>query len=466
MKKLFEAMKEFKNGKKGEIEEITNYARKHPYLFQFLIWIGLSILAAFLFSCLAAVGDMAHGFKIGEVVRIFLVGVIFGTLVFSIPIFPLIVTGYEVLVFWGAMKKGQARKEEIEKDGYEMAPIHSVGGMLYDFFVIFAGVFLEIIVLTQLYEVDFFAQWSDQLKNLQLHTPINVEHMFSFVVISSLYVLGILVLTLTQGKKRAPLVTVLCISAMYIGVLESILFHIQLMGIHTLTSSGETLSRFSPAIVCTLLIPINMILVMLRVMLAEIRTYEPDENRNSKIEKIPVLRWCNKILCNSKTWPVAALFMMLPILGIVIGILTLLGQAPDAAIKAFTETADYAFSTKIPPQNIYYDEHYLCTVAAGGHRKIVKPIRMGKRHGHPVVVNRQLMIANAFEQILEEKIPKVHKPIRKFYDTYGFPVARIIKTKFVADLIWLIMKPLEWIFLIVIYLVDVHPEDRIARQYL
>ena len=28
---------------------------------------------------------------------------------------------------------------------------------------------------------------------------------------------------------------------------------------------------------------------------------------------------------------------------------------------------------------------------------------MGVRHGHPVVVNRQLCIANAFEQVLEEK---------------------------------------------------------------
>ncbi|MFX3822726.1 DUF6688 family protein [Streptococcus suis] len=35
-----------------------------------------------------------------------------------------------------------------------------------------------------------------------------------------------------------------------------------------------------------------------------------------------------------------------------------------------------------------------------GHRKVVKPIRMGERHGHRVLVNRQLQIENAFEQIL------------------------------------------------------------------
>ena len=97
---------------------------------------------------------------------------------------------------------------------------------------------------------------------------------------------------------------------------------------------------------------------------------------------------------------------------------------------------------------------------------MVKPLRMGKRHGHDVVVNRQLMVANAFEQILEEKTPTFHKHVRSFYDRYGFPIARLIKSKYVADLIWFIMKPLEWFFLFVIYLVDVNPEDRIARQYL
>ena len=51
-------------------------------------------------------------------------------------------------------------------------------------------------------------------------------------------------------------------------------------------------------------------------------------------------------------------------------------------------------------------------------------------------------------------------------DTYGFPVANLIRTKWAADVVYFIMKPLEWIFLIVIYLCDVSPENRIAVQYL
>ena len=68
--------------------------------------------------------------------------------------------------------------------------------------------------------------------------------------------------------------------------------------------------------------------------------------------------------------------------------------------------------------------------------------------------------------MLEEKIPRVHKVIRGAYDKYGFPVARLIKTKVAADIVYFMMKPVEWIFLIVLYLVDVKPENRIAVQYM
>ena len=43
----------------------------------------------------------------------------------------------------------------------------------------------------------------------------------------------------------------------------------------------------------------------------------------------------------------------------------------------------------------------LCTVALRGHEKLVRPTRMGLRRGERIVVNRQLCVANAFEQLLE-----------------------------------------------------------------
>ena len=171
------------------------------------------------------------------------------------------------------------------------------------------------------------------------------------------------------------------------------------------------------------------------------------------------------LLNKTSNLPWIGLLLIFPLIGILLVILILFGQEPNSIIKAWTETADWTFSQRIPPQNISYDEHYLCTVAAGGHKKIVKPLRVGTRHGHRVLVNRQLCIANAFEQILEEKTPTIHKIVRGVYDKIGYPLSRHIRAKWMADIIYFLMKPLEWLFLIIIYTVDIRPEDRIAVQY-
>ena len=157
---------------------------------------------------------------------------------------------------------------------------------------------------------------------------------------------------------------------------------------------------------------------------------------------------------------------MWPLLGFIITILVLLGQQPDSMIKAFTETSDWLLSQKLSPPTVYYDSHYLCTVAAGGHRRLVRPLRMGVRHGNRIIVNRQLCIANAFEELISDKMPRFHRVIRHVYDTYGYPISKHIKTPLAADVTYLIMKPLEWLFLLVLYLCDREPENRIARQYL
>lgn len=442
---------------KNIFKKLKTFVIKHPIIFQLLLCIGGSCMVSIPFAVFAAMNGMKHSFGFGVFFGGFLSAALGATLILGIISFPIIVTVYEAISLLVTLRKGNTAGED-----NEYTRVKAIPGMLYDFFILFVGVFLEYMLLSVLHNVIFSAQWYDTLINAELHSPTNSHYGLILVVIAALYILGILVITLT--KKRPPLVTVLCISAMYLGVIEAVVYTIQIFGMHL--DSGLYGHRAGVDMLYTLLVPLNMMLIMLRVMAKEIKAYKIDENRDSKIKSIPILSWCDKVLGNSRNWPVLAILLMIPMLGIVICILTLFGQAPDAAIKVFTETADYTFSTKIPPQNIYYDEHYLCTVAAGGHKKIVKPVRMGKRHGHAVVVNRQLMIANAFEQILEEKTPRAHRVIRNFYDKYGFPVARLIKSKIVADIIWFIMKPLEWIFLIVIYLTDINPEDRIARQYL
>jgi hypothetical protein len=157
--------------------------------------------------------------------------------------------------------------------------------------------------------------------------------------------------------------------------------------------------------------------------------------------------------------------LVFPVAAVLEIIFIICGQGADGFIKAFTMTADWTFSTQTPPPPLEYYGHYLCTVAAGGHEKVVKPIRYGKRLGKKIVVNRQLLTANAFEDLIKEKFPHIHHEIRRLYDKYGYPISKHITTQFRADVVYILMKPLEYIFIFVLYLCDNHPENRIAVQY-
>jgi hypothetical protein len=181
--------------------------------------------------------------------------------------------------------------------------------------------------------------------------------------------------------------------------------------------------------------------------------------------KNKILQVCQDVLKKSTGWYISAFVLMFPVLCFLIIILMLFGQMPDAVIRAFTETSDWTLSQKISPPPIQYQGHYLCTVAVNGHKTIVKPIKVGTRQGITILVNRQLCIANAYEQLIEERAPKLHKLIRNLYDKYGYPISKHINNPYRADIIYIAMKPLEWLFLITLYLFDKNPENRIAIQY-
>ncbi len=181
------------------------------------------------------------------------------------------------------------------------------------------------------------------------------------------------------------------------------------------------------------------------------------------------LAW--KILKLNPLIKIPILFILcLPIIAIITALLLLFGQKPDSMIRAFTETYKHGFSQwDYQCDNVQCGGHYLCSVAANGHPNVVKPQRMGIRNGNPIICNRQLLISNAFEDLLQEKMPSLHRLIRKQYNKVGNFIHRyytIFNIKIFADLIYILMKPLEWLFLIILYTFDHKPENRIAKQYL
>lgn len=174
-----------------------------------------------------------------------------------------------------------------------------------------------------------------------------------------------------------------------------------------------------------------------------------------------------RVLRRRRTQPLLWLVLLFPLQLVLQLILVLFGQRPDSALRAFLETSGYHLSNlpAPPPELMSGDGHYLCTVAARGHRRLVKPLRAGFRHGAPIPVNRQLMIANAFEHLLEQHLPAIHRFVRRLYDAYGYPISRHIRRRAAADAVYLAMKPLEWLFLLVLYTCDTRPENRIHAQY-
>ena len=78
-------------------------------------------------------------------------------------------------------------------------------------------------------------------------------------------------------------------------------------------------------------------------------------------------------------WYFLLFAVLLPIVIVILIITVIFGEKPDILVKAFTETSDWTFSQKISPPPIEYEGHYLCTVAANGHKKLVKPLRIGIR---------------------------------------------------------------------------------------
>ena len=394
---------------------------KHSILLSVLTSVILGVIAAFI--TMVNVGNSLLG------------GIAAGLILGIAVIYPLVLTLINLTaIFFGCVNPQYIRK------GKHFEWLTLLLGMLYS------------LLLFPFTDINF-ADWTVTLYNTQKHTPIWTEGAPTILILAAVGILGYLFLSFTQIAKTPPLITVLEIAAMYIGMVQCILWIIQII-------------RWDVIYLYLCLFPLNCILIGIKVIRLKVLEWQREQPEQMKCFKNRHIQWLNEKFRRSDIWPAAAFLLMWPLLGIIICILLLFGQQPDSTIRAWTETSDWNLSLHTAPQNIYYDEHYLCTVAAGGHRRVVKPIRMGVRHGHPVIVNRQLCVANAFEQILEERVPDLHRRIRNFYDRYGFPIAKLIRSPYAADVVYFIMKPLEWVFLLVIYATDVKPENRIAVQYL
>lgn len=310
------------------------------------------------------------------------------------------------------------------------------------------------------------------------HAPINTEYLLTIGMVCAWSFLSYLILKFSMNSF-APIKEACLISGVYAGMILSVVWLIQLLcGANpqpiensVLFGDGQTgvtsfhFERYDYIVlVCLCIVPVFYLVHCIHLLMRIVK--EKAIEQESTFYENKVLNQINVILCKGANLFWGGAICLLPLFGILTIILILFGQRPDSVILAFTKTSDWILSGEISPPPVAYDTHYLCTVSLRGHKKVVKPIRYGIRRGEKIVVNRQLCVANAFEQLIQEKTPRFHRAVRNFYDTYGYPISKHINTPWAADVVYVIMKPLEWIFVFVLYLCDKKPEDRICSQYL
>ena len=170
---------------------------KHSILLSILISAILGVIAAFITmmsSGASLLGGIAAGLILGITV-----------------IYPLVLTLINLTaIFAGCKNPGYIRK------GKYFEYITLVLGMFYSFLLI---PFTEI----------RFSDWTVTLHNSQKHTPIWTEGAPTILILAAVGILGYLLLSFTQIAKTPPLITVLEIAAMYIGMVQCILWIIQII---------------------------------------------------------------------------------------------------------------------------------------------------------------------------------------------------------------------------------------------
>lgn len=306
-------------------------------------------------------------------------------------------------------------------------------------------------------EFDYSGKDYDQaVYTVQVHNLIDSAHALSFWLPFLAGIIGLVLLLWCRPEQLSPLVSAGAVAGVLLGNVMQILLAVQLteqIDFHNFLDWYFYLYHGN--------------LLLLSAM--GIRRHIAGQTKLLQ-ERQTVFRrhWLLRLyqfLEKTSHFRLAAFLLVLPLAAVLEVILILCGQGVDGTVQAFTQTADWTFSQQLPPPPLEYKGHYLCTVAAGGHRKLVRPLRLGYRCGAVIVVNRQLAVANAFEELIQEQLPRLHQQVRCFYDTHGYPLSQKITTPFRADLVYLLMKPLEWLFVIILYLFDPAPECRIARQY-
>jgi hypothetical protein len=121
-------------------------------------------------------------------------------------------------------------------------------------------------------------------------------------------------------------------------------------------------------------------------------------------------------------------------------LLTLLSSVPLWIWGIAWSKASYQGLSNTAPEGCF-----IVTAASKGHESLVGPFSNIERRGTMRVVNRQLLVFWKFEALWQKQSPKTHQSFRRIYNRVGPLVAQRVRSKFIADTVYLLLKPFEMI---------------------
>ena len=128
-------------------------------------------------------------------------------------------------------------------------------------------------------------------------------------------------------------------------------------------------------------------------------------------------------------------------------------SAPAKVLMAWFSALAVSLISKVPlaMQQFYalpveppngYGDCFVVGAATRGHPAVVGS-RFDARLGR--TVNRQWQTLRAFENRLARRSPTSHRLLRRLYNRIGPPIAAQIRSPLVADIVFLLLKPVEWL---------------------
>lgn len=118
-------------------------------------------------------------------------------------------------------------------------------------------------------------------------------------------------------------------------------------------------------------------------------------------------------------------------------LITLAGSLPLWCLSMFWSKRHYLSLPDNPPSC------FVVTAALQGHELLVGPFSTIERRGVQRVVNSQLTTFWLFERLWALRCSRTHRSFRRFYNLIGPRIASRVKSPVAADLVYLLLKPLE-----------------------